>query len=377
MKGYTMTRRQFGNVRRLASGRYQARYTGPDGLQHSGPQTFATKADARLYLSTIEVQMRNSGWIDPSAGQVTLSQYANEWMATKPSLRTTTRELYEGFLRNHILPDLGSVPLKDLRALQIRTWHANLSASTLHHNTEAKIYRLLKQILGTAVEDDLISKNPCLIRGAGKENITERRIPDLETVELLIGTVDDRYKAAIAIAAYMGLRFAEIAGLQRKHINPLKNTITIEWQLATENGQRVLRPPKTAAGNRALPMPKAVTELLDVHLTDFTNPGPKAFVFTSSNGNSLDRANFRKRVWLPACQQIGVEGLRFHDLRHFAATLGATSGVSLKGLMTMMGHSTADAALRYQHAVDSDGIRIVGHIDMVHEQQKSGRTALV
>ena len=77
----------------------------------------------------------------------------------------------------------------------------------------------------------------------------------------------------------------------------------------------------------------------------------------------MRRSNFRRRVWVPATAEVGVTGLRFHDLRHTAATLAAASGTSLKALMARIGHASTAAALRYQHVIDGQDAEIVHYLE--------------
>ena len=85
-----VNRRHFGTVRKRPSGRWQAVYWQEGGLHSAG--TFATKADALARLSTVEADFRRGAWIDPSAGQVTLKSYSNEWIARRPDLAVRTRD---------------------------------------------------------------------------------------------------------------------------------------------------------------------------------------------------------------------------------------------------------------------------------------------
>lgn len=79
-----MSRRQFGSVRRLSSGRWQARYPGPNGAQMTAPTTFATKALAGAFLASVETDMRRGTWFDPTAGTVvSLGEYAATWLAQR------------------------------------------------------------------------------------------------------------------------------------------------------------------------------------------------------------------------------------------------------------------------------------------------------
>ena len=368
MKGCPLSRRPFGSVRDLPSGRFQARYPGPDGRQHHGPSTYATKADARVFLAEQEVRIRSGQWIDPGAGRVTVAEYSSEWLAGKSRLAPSTRVLYEGFLRIHIVPDLGTFPLRDVTPAVVRRWHSRLSTGSIGSNTAAKIYRLLKQILATAVDDDLIARNPCRIKGGGRERVAERKIPTSEEVTRILDAVEPRYTALVAVAAYVGLRSGELAGLQRRHVNPLRQELTVEQQLAASGGEPRLRPPKTAAGMRTVAMPGFVAVLMDAHLDRFTGPSPEAFVFTTVNGATLDHRNLRKREWLPALEDAELAGFRFHDLRHVAGTTAAASGVPLKALMHRLGHSTVEAALIYQHATSNDEGVIARHINDAHSK---------
>lgn len=101
-------RRQFGSIRRLASGRWQARYPVTYNRLASAPRTFKTKADAAHWLSTVEADRSRGAWVDPSAGKVALADYARGWLKSKPRLSLRTREIYELQLRLHILPEVAS-----------------------------------------------------------------------------------------------------------------------------------------------------------------------------------------------------------------------------------------------------------------------------
>jgi integrase len=88
---------------------------------------------------------------------------------------------------------------------------------------------------------------------------------------------------------------------------------------------------------------------LELHLAEHVEADPEALLFTASNGGPLRRTKFRDR-WLRACVKAGVTGLHFHDLRGSGATLAATSGATIAELMHRLGHKSATAAMRYQHA---------------------------
>jgi integrase len=99
------------------------------------------------------------------------------------------------------------------------------------------------------------------------------------------------------------------------------------------------------------------------HLSLWSQPGVEGLVFVMPEGTPLRRENFRKRVWLPACRATGVEGVRFHDLRHTNATLAAASGAPLRAVMHRLGHASAAAAMRYQHRVEGQDGSIAEYLD--------------
>ena len=176
--------RSFGNIRKLPSGRSQARYW-RRGKQVAADTTFASKTDARRWPATVEADMVRSVWIDPNAGRIPFGKYATRWVA-EPPVRPRTREIYEGQLR-HIVTVFADVDLCDVHPVAVRTWHGRLAASGLHHNTVAKIYRLFRSIMTTAVDEGLIARNPVRIKGASAERMIERPLLRWDDVRPLAG----------------------------------------------------------------------------------------------------------------------------------------------------------------------------------------------
>ena len=209
-------RRQFGSTRRLASGRWQARYPDGSGRLVAAPATFATRADAGRYLDGVRTDRGRGAWVDPRGGRVTLAEYAGRWLGERPDLRPRTRELYEGLLRLHVLPTLGDLALTKLTAARVRSWHASLLAGPRPgRSTLAKSYRLLRTILNTAVEDELLAKNPCVLKGAGVERPAERPIATVAQVYDLAEAVGSRFRALVLMATFTSLRLGELQALRR------------------------------------------------------------------------------------------------------------------------------------------------------------------
>ena len=134
-------------------------------------------------------------------------------------------------------------------------------------------------------------------------------------------------------------------------------------QLLEVRGTLAFGPTKTGAGLRTVTLPTVAAEALAQHLSVYAEAGPDGLVFPAARGGPIRRSNFTRRVWIPATRAAGVEGLRFHDLRHTAATLAVAAGASTRELMVRMGHSSSAAALRYQHVMAGRDAAIAAALD--------------
>src|SRR4030095_7623424 len=159
------------------------------------------------------------------------------------------------------------------------------------------------------------------------------------------------YLALVLVAGYGGLRWGELVGLRRRRVDVAGARVQVVEQVAEVAGKFIVAPPKTAAGYRVVVLPAVAVAALADHLDDYARSEPDGLVFRSGRGTYLQRSNFSRLVWRPAVQQLGLNGLRFHDLRHTAATLAAAAGATTKERMERMGHTSPAVALRYQHVM--------------------------
>ena len=354
-------RRQFGSIRKLPSGRWQARYAGPDGQPVRAPSTFATKGDAGRWLDGIRTDMDRGRWIDPTAGRVPLDTYAGPGSAIDRC--DPDRELYEGLLRLHILPTLGAIELARLTPPKIRAWFADLTRGRYPGApTAAKAYRLLRTICGTAVTDGIIAANPCEIDGAGRERPDERPVATVAEVYALADAVGPEHRLVVLLACFAGLRLGELQALRRRHVDLDSAALRIvEQTLVLRDGTHLTGPPKTDAGLRVIAIPESVVDELRKHLVTVPEH-PDALVFGRPGGRPFRRATLYT-AWHAATKRLGMEGFHIHDLRHTGNTLAAATGASTKELMARMGHASARAALIYQHATRDRDVVIATALD--------------
>jgi integrase len=155
----------------------------------------------------------------------------------------------------------------------------------------------------------------------------------------------------ILLAVFCSLRWGELASLRRADIDLAAGTVKITRSLTKmPGGGYAFGPPKSEAGHRTVVIPGIISDDLSWHLTRFAGPEDDALIFTSSTGTPLHDGNFRSRIWRRACNQVGLSGVHFHDLRHTGNDLTAAAGANLRELMERMGHSSTRAALIYLHA---------------------------
>ena len=180
--------------------------------------TFATKAEAEDWLTLTEAEILEDDWIDPDAGDILLSDYGATWIDERPGLRPKTVTLYSHLLRSHIAPYFPAMTVARLTLATVRRWHKKLLDNGVSQVTAAKAYRLLRAILNTAVDDGLIRRNPCRMKGAGSENSPERPVLTVPQVYALADAIAPAI-ALILLATFASLRWAELAALTSQDID--------------------------------------------------------------------------------------------------------------------------------------------------------------
>ncbi|WP_329453038.1 tyrosine-type recombinase/integrase [Streptomyces sp. NBC_01724] len=340
---------RFGAVRQYRSGRWTASYLDSRGERRRAPESFATKTDAEVWLSQVEADPTRGDWRDPDAGAVNFGEYALKWVDER-ELAATTDELYRRLLRLHILPGFESADLDQITAPRVREWRAERRKAT-GATTVAKSYRLLKAILETATDDELIRRNPCRIRGAGKESSAEREIATVEQVDALAEAVGIRWRLMVYLGAYGPLRPEEQAELRRKDVDLDAMTVRVRKAAPELNtGERAVGDTKSEAGKRYVVLPAFLHLDRRRHLDWYAEKGPDGLLFAGEKGKPFRRSTFGRK-WRAARTKVGLpDGFRFYDLRHTGHTLTTRSGATLKDTMVRAGHSTERAALIYQHS---------------------------
>jgi integrase len=386
----TKNHRGWGWIRRRGSGRYQASYIGPDQIRHYAPTTFEHKIDAEEWLSAERREIQNAQsalrssavndgsaglqWMSPAQRQavmhesltsaVTLADYATEWIQQRP-LKPRTRIHYTRILANHISPELGSISISNLRAARVRAWYATALVDKPTMRRHA--YQLLHAICATAVDDELLTSNPCKIKGATA--VKSRRdavVPTVDELAIIADTIGPKLKAYVLISAWCGLRFGEATELRRKDIHYIKGDERGPDMIAVtravvhrrgEDGQRCRIDTPKSGRTRRVVIPPHIRPAIDEHLKRSVDPDPEALLFVPARGGCHVDGRVVRAALYAACDAADVSRMRLHDLRHFAGTMTAQVG-NLVETMERLGHSTSAASLRYQRQVSGRNVEI-------------------
>ncbi len=333
--------------------RYDVRLRAPDGRERC--LTFRSSKVASRYEREQLSALDRGTWIDPRLATIKFEDFSKQWMEERHNLRPTTVGLYESLLRLHVCPTFGSLPLAKITPSTVRTWHAELHGSK--PITASKAYRLMREVLGTAVNDGFLAKNPCAVKGAGKEDSPERPTASVAEVAALADALPDHLRIGVTLAAWCQLRRGELLGLERRDVDLLHGTIKVERSANHVKGGLVLGDPKSEAGFRTLTVPPHVLPELTNHLDAYVAADPRSPLMIGVKGGRL-RPHSLQQAWGKARNSVGRPDLHFHDLRHSGATWLAISGATTKELMARVGQSSPQAALRYQHAVQERDVAL-------------------
>lgn len=364
----------FGTVHELPSGRFRAMYHGPDGRRHKAPTTFLAKADARAWLALRQAEIIQNTWAPPGAEskpvRVTLAEYAEQWLARR-DLKARTREHYRKLLDAHILPELGALPLASISADDVRGWHADTGPQT--PTLRAHAYGLLRTIMGTALSDGKITANPCVIRGAGSAKRVHRIQPaSLAELEAVTVAMPEQYRAMILLASWCALRFGELTELRRKDIDIdrdlTEGVIRVRRAVVRTGDGFKVTTPKSDAGVRDVAIPPHLLSAVRKHLAEHVGTEPNSLLFPAQHGGHLAPATLYRQFY-KARTAAKRPDLRFHDLRHSGAVLAASTGATLAELMARLGHSTPQAAMRYQHAAQGRDKQIAALLSKMAKHQ--------
>ncbi|MGI5519337.1 tyrosine-type recombinase/integrase [Micromonospora sp. CA-259024] len=360
--------------------RYRVRYIGPDGRERSQSFPDRGKRDAEAFLVSVESDKLRGAYVDPAAGRITFAEYAENWLRTR-SFDESTRETTEIRVRRHLLPYFGTRQVASIKPGHIREWDASM-VGKLAPSTRSVIFAHLRTILGAAVDDERIPKNPCTARSVSQPRPVERRVVPwkLDDIALIRAGLPERYRAVVDLGAGCGMRQGEVFGLAVDDIDLNAGWLHVQRQVKLVRHRLVFGLPKNNR-DRRIPLPGSVADALRQHMKDhppltITLPWEDptsaeqvtaSLILTTTRRKPINRCWFDAKAWRPAVTAAGIVPSRstgMHALRHFYASALLDAGESIKALASYLGHSDPGFTLRvYTHLMPASEERTRNAID--------------
>lgn len=340
-------------ARDTRDGRWLARWRDPSGKQRK--KSFSRRADAERFLIELQAEMQRGRYIDPSAGKLLFSFYAERWLSGLGHLKATTAQRYGEVARTYVLAKWGDWPLASITRTDVAAWIGELHRRGLSAGTIRKAYLVASQILDAAVDDACLGRNPA--KGVRLPRQVSRE-PHFMTADQ-VGKLADAagaHRLAILTLALTGLRFGEFAALKVSRLEVDRSRLYVAEAVTVVGSQLVWSTPKSHA-RRHVPVPRSLLPLL---VAACEGKSREDLIFPSQTGGAIRLNNWRRRVFDRACADAGLVGFTPHDLRHTAASLAISVGANVKAVQRMLGHASAAMTLDIYAGLFADDLDQVG-----------------
>lgn len=329
-----------GSVKKLPNGRYQARYRDTTKRQHA--KSFALRRDADTWLKAELAALASDRYVNPRTRRLTVGEWCEQWLETyRKTRRASSANQAEVHIRR-IVAALGDRPLGDVRPHDIESWMGDLRVEGLAVSYRQALHRRLSTIYTAAIRSDLVVRSP-LSRHTSPSSEDGKRdvfICSDEQLDALHDALPEGMRSAVLLAAYAGLRVAEIAALRPSDIDFFRKMIrpAIQWP-----GETL----KTAASRTPIPIPDELVSELSAAIARWDAPTVVVGTFGRPvTPYRIEEAWRKARVTVPGLP----DGYRIHDLRHYFASMLIGSGLDIQRVSSAMRHASPAVTLGvYSH----------------------------
>jgi len=329
---------------------------------------FRTKKEAQQALDKAKVALAENRFVVPT--NITLRSFLeDEWLPTiKKTVRPTTYSSYEGHVRNHLVPRLGSIQLRRLNAATINAHYAfladqgNLKGEGLSPASIRRVHATLHRALRDAVRWQRLYYNPADAADPPRASAERSELDVWSCDELkafLANVRDDRLYPLWLLYSTTGLRRGEALGLQWGDLDLEARRLVVRRSLVPVDGVPQLSEPKTKHGRRTLPLDSATVSVLREHRLEQREQQMRNrkvwedgdWVFTDERGRPLD-GNLVTKKFTVLSARAGVRHIPLHSVRHTYASIALGNGMNVRDLSARLGHSTTAFTLDfYVHAI--------------------------
>lgn len=292
---------------------------------------------------------------------VTTSAFLEEWLGSiVHSVRPRTWHRYAEYIRLHIVPTLGACPIEAVTPREIQSLYSSKIAAGLSPRSVLHLHRVLHRALAQAQRWGVVDDNAAALVDPPRPEPREMRAlsPD-EARRLLAAAQGDRLEALYTLAITTGMRQGELLGLRWHEVSLEARSIRVTGSLQYVPGRGLrVSAPKTARSRRNVLISEIAAEALRKHLEQqrleqahMDDWEDNDLVFPNRVGRAMYATNLLDRSFARLLQRAGLPRVRFHDLRHTAATLLLGQGVHPKVVSEMLGHTNTSITLDlYSHA---------------------------
>jgi integrase len=295
-------RDEHGNKKKVPSAnngkgkRWRARYVDDQGNERA--RAFEKKRDAEVWLDNeVTAKLATGTYVAPKAGLITVEAVYTSWSAGQAHISPKTAEHQRIMWRNHVLPQWGNVNVVDVKTWAVKAWVTKMLVDGVGVPTANHSFGLLRQVLGAAVEDSRIPRNPCAGVKLPKPKHPDRGYLSHAQVATLAAAVD-RQPEVIRFLAYTGLRWGEMAALRVQDFDMLRRRVNVSRSVSY-CGRLHWSTPKTG-DRRSVPFPASLTDELAALMV---GKDRDQLVFANARGGVLMGTNYRTRVFGPAVQK--------------------------------------------------------------------------
>jgi integrase len=299
----------------------------------------------------------------------TVADFANRWDATvlsqhKRSTQSSTRSQ----LRKQLLPQLGSVALKDLDGQRLQAF---VSSCRCNAKTVRNLVATLRMMWNSARAWGYVVHDPFDGLVLPKRGLAKTFAFSLEEIRRIIESASEPYRTFYSILAETGIRGGEICALRVADLDLESGVIYVQQSVWRGQIQTV----KSRKGNRRFPISPELVEHLTAYVRSW-RPNAMGLLFATSNGTPWDHSLVRKRKFHPLLKRLGIPRCGFHAFRHGNATLLDRLGAPMAVRQARLGHADAQTTMGYTHAVTADERRIADelgkilHVTARNQQQK-------
>ncbi|MDI6101204.1 site-specific integrase [Actinoplanes sp. NEAU-A12] len=341
---------------------YRVRYRRPDGTVGTD-SSHPTRKAAQTRANAVDTERQQDTYIDPSGGKITLREWADIWLEAH-NVGANTAAKYDTYLRVHILPRFGDCPLNAITRMMVKTWVKELNQRRAS-STVADILSVLSMLMGEAVEERRIVTNPCRRLRPTADLKPERPWATELQVLAIANHLGPAEATLVVTAAYTGMRWGELVGLQRQNCKLDDARIHIDPDVGALHeiaGRLELGPPKTPAAVRTILLPPFLVTRLREHLDTHDH----SHIFVGADGGLWRRSNFSRRFWRPATDGNPkkliapvIPGMHFHDLRHTHKTWMIEDGIPEVAQAKRLGHRLPGVRGIYSHVSPAVEQRLV------------------